>query len=227
MFISLLVLPIEKPSGVALIFLTIIISYVLIRPDVNYLRKIFIFAFIMLFPVFLLIPFMPVKSYEFFDLSRFYSREGIIISTSLFLKGLLSVLLFSMMSASLKISELISGLNDMRLPRIVILLISQIIQQTGMMYQEINKVAQAISLRRRSSDLITTLLIIRYMPIVLMGRLSKRAVSISYAMQLRGYEDINISSDFKDRYNFIDILVITFATLWLILTINIRIGKFL
>ncbi|MGB9599913.1 MAG: hypothetical protein ACPL7I_05125, partial [Myxococcota bacterium] len=74
-------------AGICMIILSILLSLILIKPDIENLKRVITFAFIMFFPVFLFIPFIPDKSDAFFDLSRFYSADVLFTTLSLFLKG--------------------------------------------------------------------------------------------------------------------------------------------
>ncbi|MGB9600129.1 MAG: hypothetical protein ACPL7I_06220, partial [Myxococcota bacterium] len=92
----------------------------------------------------------------------------------------------------------------------------------GLMYQEIIKTTQSVSLRGGTYGVRTIFLLIRYLPIVLLCRMSSKAVRVSYAMILRRYEDAYILAN-SNRLSISDFLLLIFSFFWLIIAFIIRI----
>ncbi len=197
-FCSVLILPFNKFFGVLLIFLISAVCFILYRPSYEIVKKTIIFGFVMFAPLFLLIPFITDASGKLFEFNRFFNMSAYVNVLSLFIKGLVTILIFISIFSVLQMSDMVDAMALLGLPDFIIMLIAQIIQQTGLLYSETLEMAQAITLRGSKRGTRTLLLFSRYAPIVWLSRIYYKANRVSNAMAIRNYNRVTIlKKDYK------------------------------
>jgi len=103
------------------------------------------------------------------------------------LQGMICALIVFGALSTVTFSELSDSLARIPLPRIVLLLMLQILHQTRLLLDETARISNAFSIRGATSGIGTPLLVFRYFPQTWLPRIVTKSERVANAMELRGY----------------------------------------
>lgn len=153
----------------------------------RYIWSLLFYGVLIFGPIFLLAPFIhPGPAFS-------ASAELAAVSESLrtpwviFSKGIAGLLVAAATVSVLPLSDLYDGLARLPLPRLVVIILVQVVHQAKLLFDQTGKMAQAIALRKGSSGVKTGLFILRTIPSIWLPRMLFKAERVAAAMDLRGY----------------------------------------
>jgi energy-coupling factor transporter transmembrane protein EcfT len=103
------------------------------------------------------------------------------------LKGMSCALIVVGALSTVSFSELSDSLARIPLPRIVLLLILQILHQTQLLRDETARISDAFAVRGATSGIRASGLVLRYFPQTWLPRIVSKSDRVANAMELRGY----------------------------------------
>lgn len=190
LFSTTVILPPTRPTGIIMLLFLPVICILIYRPAGDVIRSTIFFGLMMFAPLLLLVPFVPDGSPRIFDIQRFADISAVMIPLSLFLKGLFTTIIFISTISSMSMSEFIEAQVALKIPTFVVMLVTQILQQTGLLYSETVQMSRAISLRGGGASIRTVLIFSRYAPLAWLERIYIKAYRVSNAMTIRNYGDL-------------------------------------
>ncbi len=178
-------------------------------------------ASIVLFcPFLLLSPWMTVDEYSSSPMAeRFALSSGIALrSTCMFFIAASTI-------ASLTMHDLHRGLVCLPIPRSIVALIVQLINQTMLLAEETTRIVGVLRLRGASGVRGSSVLFA--FPIVWMVRMLFRAERSAAAMAVRGYGIETAVKDDRIKLTFQDMTMLSAATLAFVISVTLRVKAFL
>jgi energy-coupling factor transporter transmembrane protein EcfT len=103
------------------------------------------------------------------------------------LKGMSCALIVLSALSTVSFSELNDALARLPLPRIVVLLILQILHQTKLLLDETTRISKAFAVRGATSGMEASFLTLRHFPQTWLPRMVAKSERVANAMDLRGY----------------------------------------
>jgi cobalt/nickel transport system permease protein len=103
------------------------------------------------------------------------------------LKGMSCALIVVGALSTVSFSELYDSLARIPLPRIVLLLMLQILHQTKLLLDETARISDAFAIRGATSGMKAPVLVLRYFPQTWLPRIVAKSERVANAMELRGY----------------------------------------
>ncbi len=103
------------------------------------------------------------------------------------LKGMSCALIVVGALSTVSFSELYDFLARIPLPRIVLLLMLQILHQTKLLLDETARISDAFAVRGATSGISAPVLVLRYFPQTWLPRIVAKSERVANAMELRGY----------------------------------------
>lgn len=223
LFSATVILPLTRPAGIIMLLFLPIICILIYHPARGVIRSTVSFGLVMFAPLLLLIPFVPDGSPRIFDIQRFADISTVMIPLSLFLKGLFTTIIFISTISSMSMSEFIEAQLKLKIPTFVVMLVTQILQQTGLLYSETVQMSRAISLRGGGASIRTLLIFSKYAPLAWLERIYMKAYRISNAMTVRNYGDLPPLQKSR-RLTSIDIIFVFSGLMAVVLSLLIRYG---
>jgi len=221
LFVACLIPSPDRLAGSLFVAITVMAWLIAARPPARTLGRLVVFGLIFFTPFFLLTPWVETASRSLPLLQRFTNWEAVSVPLRIFSKGFASLLLFSATASSLTLSEFYQALASLPLPSSVVLLVSQIVQQTELLHGESVRVSQAMAVRGAVSGLRTGLLMVRHAPSAWLHGMIAKADRVSQAMELRGYGSMLPRFD-QQTLRWDDYLVLTIGLLWPLAAVLIR-----
>lgn len=222
-FVACLIPPPDRLTSFLFVAVTIMAWLTAARPPARTFGRLAVFGLIFFTPFFLLTPWVYTASRSLPLLQRFTDWEAVSVPFRIFSKGFASLLIFSATASSLTLSEFYQALASLPLPSSVVLLVSQIVQQTELLHGESVRVSRAMAVRGATSGLRTGLLMLRHAPSAWLHRIIARADRVSQAMELRGYGDILPEFD-RQAMIWNDYLMLMIGLLWPLAAVLIQWG---
>jgi len=213
LFVACLIPSPDRLTGFLFVAITTMAWLIAARPPARTLGRLVVFGLIFFTPFFLLTPWVETASRSLPLLQRFTDWEAVSVPFRIFSKGFASLLIFSATASSLTLSEFYQALSGLPLPSSVVLLVSQIVQQTELLHRESVRVSRAMAVRGAASGLRTGLLMVRHAPSAWLHGIIAKADRVSQAMELRGYGSILPEFD-RQAMMRKDYLVLTIGLLW-------------
>jgi hypothetical protein len=177
------------------------------------LGRLAVFGLILFGPFFLLTPWVETASRSLPPLERFTDWGAVAAPFRIFVKGFTALLITSATACSMTLSEFHQALAGLALPTSVVLLISQIVQQTELLHREAVRVSRVMAVRGGASGVGAALLLVRHAPAAWLHVMIDKAERVSRVMELRGYGDILPEFD-RRPMTWHDRLVVTMGLLW-------------
>ena len=222
-FVACLIPSPDRLTGFLFVAITTTAWLIAVRPPARTLARLAALGLIFFTPFFLITPWVGTSSFSLPLLQRLTNWEAVTIPFRVFSRGFASLLIFSATASSMTLSEFYQALAGLPLPSSVVLLVSQIIQQTELLHRESVRVSQAMAVRGGSSGLRTALLMVRHAPSAWLHRIITKANRVSRAMELRGYGDILPEFDRQAMVRN-DYLVLMIGLLWPLAAVLIQMG---
>ena len=224
-FVACLIPSPDRLTGFLFVTITTTAWLIAARPPARTLGRLAVFGLIFFTPFFLITPWVKTSSLSLPLLQRFTDWEAVTVPFRVFSRGFASLLIFSATASSMTLSEFYQALAGLPLPSSVVLLVSQIIQQTQLLHRESVRVSRAMALRGASSGLRAALLMVRHAPFAWLHRIIAKADRVSRAMELRGYGDILPEFD-RQAMVLNDCLMLMIGLLWPLAAVFIQMEAF-
>jgi energy-coupling factor transporter transmembrane protein EcfT len=110
----------------------------------------------------------------------------------IFLHGLAGMLVATATAATLSASDLRQGLVSLPVPRVLAVILIQIVHQASELQFESKRVAAALAVRSGTSGLRTAVRVLTSLPQIWLPRIINHADRIAAAMELRGYAESDL-----------------------------------
>ena len=212
-FVACLIPSPDRLTGFLFVATTTMAWLITARPPARTLRRLVVVGLIFFTPFFLVTPWVETASRSLPLFQRFTDWEAVSVPFRIFSKGFASLLIFSATASSMTLSEFYLALARLPLPSSVVLLVSQIVQQTELLHHESVRVSQAMAVRGAASGLRTGLLMVRHAPSAWLHGIIAKADRVSQAMELRGYGSILPAFD-RQAMMWNDYLMLVIGLLW-------------
>jgi energy-coupling factor transporter transmembrane protein EcfT len=223
LFVACLIPSPDRLTGFLFVTVTTMAWLIAARPPARILGRLAVFGLVFFTPFFLLTPWVETASRSMPLLQRFTDWGAVSVPFRIFSKGFASLLIFSATASSLTLSEFYQALACLPLPSSVILLVSQIVQQTELLHRESVRVSQAMAVRGAASGLRAGLLMVRHAPSAWLHGIIAKADRVSQAMELRGYGSILPEFD-RQAMTRQDYLMLMIALLWPLAAVLVQLG---
>jgi cobalt/nickel transport system permease protein len=171
---------------VAVVLLTVWLGVT--RPPRSGIFRLLGLGLIFFVPFFLLLPWTG-RSEEYIDLWGVLTvrEDAWVAPFNVLARGIACLLLGYGLIASLEKSEFQQALIRLPLPRVIVLMVHQILRWLGPLVEESTSIGRAVALRGGSRGLVTGLRLTRALPVAWLPRVLARADRVSAAMQVRDY----------------------------------------
>lgn len=172
-FLTCLIAPYQKISGLAVCIASTAAWLAVVMPPWRVVGPSAILGLILFVPYLILIPFM--------------KPEAAGVPAGVFLRGMCGVLISATTVSSLSLGELHDGVSRLPLPSMVTAILLQIIQQTGTIVYETERIASAMAVRGATGSGYAALKVLSTVPQVWLPRVVLKAERLADAMDMRGY----------------------------------------
>jgi energy-coupling factor transporter transmembrane protein EcfT len=183
-----LVAPVTTVPGLAAVIATVLAWLALCGPPAAPVRGALVLGLVLLSPVLLLTPLVRVET----------AGGGWVAAAaapwSVFAHGLSGMLVTTTAATTLSASALRQGLVRLPVPKIVVLILLQVVQQTSTLLAETGRVAAAMAVRGGGLGANTVLGLLTSIPKVWLPRVITRADRVAAAMELRGIGGIELEA---------------------------------
>ena len=207
-----LLIPLQSITGIVFMAITAICWCVLAAMPAKMLLRCAIASLILFFPFLLLIPWMTVGSSTMAPMADRFAQAGAIALRS-------TCCLFIAVStiATLAIQDVHRGLTYIRIPRTIVVLIVQLINQTMLLTEETFRIIGVLRLRGASG--VRGIRVLFSFPIVWMVRMLFRAERTAAAMTVRGYGIEAVTAGESIKLTISDVLTIICASVVLVASV--------
>jgi len=166
----------------------LVIWLVLTRPPPSGVFKLLGLGLIFFVPFFILLPWTG-RSEEYVQLWGVLSvrSDAWVAPFNVLVRGVFCLLLGYGLIASVEKSEFQQALVRMPLPRVIVVMVHQILRWLGPLVEESTSIGRAVALRGGSRGFKTGLRLTRALPTAWLPRVLSRADRVSAAMQVRDY----------------------------------------
>ncbi len=200
LFAAVLVHDPATTAGLSGTLLIVSLWFMAVQPPGLLLRPLFLFAFILFAPFFLLTPWIDVPQ-----------DPGLLIPVPwavpwrIVLRGMAALFVSAWTASTLALPELESALFGLHTPKPLAELLLQIVHQAHALVEETKGILQAIRVREAATGWRVTAALALALPQVWLPRVLYRSERIGDAMDLRGYEMVSAPKDavavsWKDRF---------------------------
>lgn len=176
-FLASLVAPVDSYPGVAMCTALTVAWLASCRPPARILAGFMALALVLFLPVFLLTPWVRPDPGE--------SALG--IPWGIALHGTMGLLLSAATLSTLTVADLRDALLEIRVPRVIVTILVQMVQQASSLTEETHRMRQAIMVRGAAGSVSDRVRLAGSMVTVWVPRLLYRADRVAMAMELRGY----------------------------------------
>lgn len=166
----------------------LIIWLTLTRPPHSGIFKLLGLGLIFFVPVFILLPWTG-RSEQMIDLWGIMTvrADAWVAPVNVLARGIFCLLLGYGLIASLEKSEFQQALTRLPLPRVIVVMVHQILRWLGPIVEESTSIGRAVALRGGTRGIKTGLRLTRALPSAWLPRVLSRADRVSAAMQVRDY----------------------------------------
>lgn len=166
----------------------LVIWLVLTRPLRSGILKLLALGLVFFIPVFILLPWTG-RSDQMIDLWGVITvrSDAWVAPTNVLARGIFCLLLGYGLIATLEKSEFQQALTRLPLPRVIIVMVHQILRWLGPIVEESTSIGRAVALRGGTRGFKTGLRLTRALPTAWLPRVLSRADRVSAAMQVRDY----------------------------------------
>lgn len=184
-----LIMPVTTAGGSAGLAVTVLGWLWVCGPPAATIRAVAILGVVMIGPVLLLTPWLGTTPAE-----ADVRLPAATITWAIFVRGLACMLVTVAGASALSATALRQGLAALPVPRVLILIVLQVVQQTSTLIHETGRVAAALAVRggdlgaRAAARMLTTL------PTTWLPRVMTRADRVADAMELRGLGDVELEA---------------------------------
>jgi len=213
--IGCLLIPLRSISGIALMTIATTCWCVLAAMPVKMLIRCAIASIILFFPFLLLTPWMTVASSTMAPTADRFAQAGAIA-----LRSTCVLFIAASTIATLAIQDVHRGLASIPIPRTLVVLIVQLINQTVLLTEETFRIIGV--LRLRSASGVRGIRILFSFPIVWMVRMLFRAERTAVAMTVRGYGIEAVMEGENVKLTIADVLTIICTSVVLITSVLMR-----
>lgn len=215
-----LLMPLRPMGGTIFMILTTFCWILLASMPGKMLQRCAIASVILFFPYLLLSPWMAVDSYSAAPMAdRFAQAGGIALRSTCMLFIAASTI------ASLTIHDVHVGLVCLPIPRSLVALIVQLINQTMLLAEETTRIVGVLRLRGASG--VRGIRVLFAFPIVWMVRMLFRAERSAAAMAVRGYGIETAVKGDRIKLTFADMMMLSAATLAFAISVALRVKEYL
>jgi cobalt/nickel transport system permease protein len=198
----------------AVIFIQILLCRIPLLKVIK--RSLVVIPFVLVAAIF--IPFIKegevIGSYSLGYFNAELTRQGLLIFWNISIKAYLSTLCLILLIATTRFTELLKGLEKMKFPRVIILILSFMYRYIFVIYDELLKIVRSKEARSVTGFRLSDIKIFSNIIGVLFIKSYERAEAVYLAMLSRGFEgQVNIFTELKFRGRdifFMAILIITF-----------------
>jgi energy-coupling factor transporter transmembrane protein EcfT len=213
--ISCLLIPSQSVAGVFLMAAATICWCVLAAMPAKRLIQCAIASVILFFPFFLLTPWIIVDSTTAAPMAARFAQSGIIA-----LRSTCCLFIAASTMAALAVQDVHRGLAFLPIPRTVIVLIVQLINQTMLLTEETLRIISVLRLRGTSG--MRGIKVLFSFPIVWMVRMLFRAERTATAMVVRGYGIEAVPTSESVQWSIADVLAMICTSIVLIVSALLR-----
>lgn len=166
----------------------LIVWLVLTRPPRSGVLKLSALGLIFFVPFFILLPFTG-RSEQLIDLWGVITvrSDAWVAPFNVLVRGIFCLLLGYGLISSVDKSELQQALVRFPLPRVLVMMVHQILHWLGPLAEETASIGRAVALRGGTRGVLTGLRLTRALPVAWLPRVLSRADRVSAAMQVRDY----------------------------------------
>jgi cobalt/nickel transport system permease protein len=166
----------------------LVIWLALTRPPLSGIIKLLGLGLVFFIPVFILLPWTG-RSEQMIDLFGIMTirSDAWVAPTNVLARGIFCLLLGYGLIASLEKSEFQQALTRLPLPRVIVVMVHQILRWLGPIVEESTSIGRAVALRGGTRGFKTGLRLTRALPVAWLPRVLHRADRVSAAMQVRDY----------------------------------------
>jgi len=173
--------PVDHLAGV-LFLIAIVTAWILAcRPPGRVFRMFFLLGLVFFLPYFLLVPLIRLEHGTLGWDAAFLTAWKVAV------RGQAGLLITTTTAAAMSLGDLRQGLLSLPLPRLVRLIVFQILHQTAELYYETRRIADTIAVRGAAGRVKTGWKLLASLPTVWLPRVMGRAERIAAAMEIRGY----------------------------------------
>lgn len=153
----------------------------------RYVWSLLFYGIVIFGPIFLFAPFIQPDPAFSADTELALVSESLRTPWLIFSKGIAGILVAAAIVSVLTLSDLYDGLARLPLPRLVVIILVQVVHQAKLLFEQTGRIARAAALRSGSSRLKTGLFLLRTIPSIWLPRILFKAERVAAAMDLRGY----------------------------------------
>ncbi|RLB55515.1 MAG: hypothetical protein DRI34_10430 [Deltaproteobacteria bacterium] len=214
LFVSCLTLPVLERYG-WLLLVGLVLSWLLLcRPPARMLLRTTLLGLVLLLPYFLLLPLLPSSAGT--------GWRALSVPTRVFLHGMSGLLVSVTTVMALTASDLREALVRLPLPRLVVAILLQIVQQTSKLLYESGRMAAAMSVRGASRGPTAAWRILFSLPRSWLPRVLDRSDRVAAAMEVRGYDQAGVRPMLPMKQRVGDLLLLLAVMLVLVLAVYLR-----
>jgi energy-coupling factor transporter transmembrane protein EcfT len=207
-FLAALTAPADSFAGVGIMVASVISWTAVCRPPWRVLWGSLALGAVLFLPYFLLTPFI--------------RNGGAAVPAGILIRGLCGLLISASTVTSLDLSELREGVLHLPLPSMVKDILLQIVQQTGTLMYETERMSSAMAVRGATGRGVAAWRLLSNLPQVWLPRIVLRAERLADAMELRGYGDSTVAGVKTGRVKIADACSMVFAGVLLLGAIAAR-----
>ena len=182
LFATAIAVPVDHVAGVLFLVMVVVAWIAACRPPGRVLRAFFVLGLTLFLPYFLLVPLIRIE----------YDSQGwnaaLLAAWRVAARGQAGLLITTATLSTLSLSDLRQGLLALPIPRLVCLIVFQVLHQTAELYYETRRIAAAISVRGAAGYVRTGWRLIVSLPTVWLPRVINRAERVGGAMEVRQYD---------------------------------------
>lgn len=210
--------PASSGAGVVLMISSSLLWIAGCRPPLRAIGAVVLLGVAMLWPYFLLTPWMgqPGEARSW--------AAALQVPVGLAAHGLAGMLVTLGTVSVLSASDLREGLMRLPIPAMVSAILLQIVLQTATLSHETRRIAAAMSVRGASGGGLAALRVVASLPQVWLPRVLLRAERVADAMELRGYTDQDRLPFRSSAYGARDAVVLLLAIAMLVTCAAVRYG---
>ncbi len=214
-----LIMPATTAAGSAVLAVTVLGWLWVCGPPAATIRAVVMLGMVTIGPVFLLTPWLGTTPGE-----ADVWPAAAAAPWAIFARGLACMLVTVAGASTLSATALRQGLVALPVPRILILIVLQVVQQTSMLIHETGRVAAAMAVRggdlgtRAAARMLTTL------PTTWLPRVMTRADRVADAMELRGPGDVELAAMGTARLTTADVAAVLAAAAVVVGAVALRLG---
>jgi energy-coupling factor transporter transmembrane protein EcfT len=196
-----------SPPGLSAVAAVVILWLLLCRPPAAVVRSAMALGLVMLGPVLLLTPLIHARS----SVAGWGAAAA--APWTVLARGLACMLVTVAAASTLTPTELRQGLVRLPVPRLVTLILLQVVQQTATLLGETRRVATAVTVRGGRLGTAAGLRLLGSLPTVWMPRIVSRAERVAIAMELRGAAEVELEALGAVSARRVDALAVVAAAL--------------